>query len=60
MPPKSTIVQITAKEKILMGAWKNCYKDLAFALDHNFVSLEAQETWNGPVDTNKILELIKS
>lgn len=60
MPPKSTIIQITAKEKMLVGMWDNCYKDLAFALGHNFISIEAQETWDGPVNINQILELIKN
>ncbi len=59
MPPKSTIVEITAKEKITQDHWKDCYKNLALMLGHNFISIEAQETWNGSVDINKILELIK-
>jgi hypothetical protein len=60
MPPKSTIIEITAKEKMTQGPWKDCYKNLALMLGHNFISIEAQETWSGPVDINKILELIKN
>jgi capsular polysaccharide biosynthesis protein len=60
MPPKSTIVEITAKEQLYKTRWQSCYKNLAIMLGHNFISLEAQETWSGPVDVNKILELIKN
>ena len=60
MPPKSTIIEITGEEKLVKDFWKNCYKDLASVLGHNFISLKAQKTWDGPVDVNKILEIIKN
>jgi len=60
MPPKSTIIEITAEEDLVKDFWKNCYKDLAFVLGHNFISLKVQKTWDGPVNVNKILEIIKN
>jgi capsular polysaccharide biosynthesis protein len=60
MPRNSTIVEITAKEIEIDSEWKDCYKYLAKSLGHKFVSIQAQETWDGPVDINKILELIKN
>ena len=60
MPRNSTIIEIVAKEKKLDSKWKDCYKYLAKCLGHKFISIQAQETWDGPVDINKILELIKN
>jgi hypothetical protein len=59
MPRNSKIIEITAKQKLLPPETKDCYKYLAKCLGHKFISIEAQETWDGPVDINKILELIK-
>jgi hypothetical protein len=59
MPRGSTVIEITAKEKPILSQWKNSYKSLAQCLGHKFVSIQAQEIWDGPVDINKILELIK-
>jgi hypothetical protein len=60
MPRNSTVIEITAKEKKILSEWKNCYEALAKCLGHKFISIQAQENWDGPVDINKILELIKN
>ena len=60
MPRNSTIIEIVAKEKRIDLKWKDCYKHLAKSLGHNFISIKAQETWDGPVDVKKILELIEN
>lgn len=59
MQPNSTIIEITAKDKFNNNKWENCYKDLAILLGHNFISVEAQKVWDGPVDIEKILDLVK-
>jgi hypothetical protein len=60
MPRNSMVIEIIAKEKKIDSQWKDCYKYLAKSLGHNFISVQAQETWDGPVDVNKILELIQN
>jgi hypothetical protein len=60
MPRNSTVIEIIAKEKKIDSKWKDSYKYLSKSLGHNFISIQAQETWDGPVDINKILELIKN
>lgn len=60
MPRNSTVIEITAKEIGVDSEFKDCYKYLAKCLGHKFISIQAQETWDGPVDINKILELIKN
>jgi hypothetical protein len=60
MPSNSTIIEITSKDKFKDHQWDNCYKELAKLLNHNFISIEAQEVWDGRVDIQKILELVKN
>ena len=60
MPRNSTVIEITAKEIKIISEWRDAYKYLAKCLGHNFISIQAQETWDGPVNINKILELIKN
>jgi hypothetical protein len=59
MPPNSTIIQIMSKDKLNANEWENCYRDLAKLLNHNFILVEAQENWTGPVDIEKILDCFK-
>jgi hypothetical protein len=59
MPPNSTIIQIISYDELNAKLWETCYKDFAELLDHNFVSIEAQETWTGPVNIEKILDCLE-
>jgi hypothetical protein len=59
MPPNSTIIQIMSKENLNANLWETCYKDFATLLDHNFISIESQETWTGPVNIKKILDCLE-
>jgi hypothetical protein len=59
MPPNSTIIQVMSKDGLNANLWENCYRDLAKYLNHNFILVEAQETWTGPVDIEKILDCFK-
>ena len=58
MKPGSTIIQISAPQKIYPELWENSFKLLAECLGHNFINIVAQDNWSSDADLEKIVKII--
>jgi hypothetical protein len=59
MDKGSTVIEIYTPKILISQKWDRCYEILAESIGINYIKVYAQETWDGNVDVNLILDSIQ-
>jgi hypothetical protein len=59
MDKGSTVIEICTPKILISEKWDKCYEMLAESIGFNYIKIYAQETWDGNVDINLILNSIQ-
>ena len=59
MDKGSTVIEIWTPDTLISEKWDRCYEMLAQAIGMNYVKIYAQETWDGDVNIDLILDSIE-